>query len=115
MSQRIRAKYSKAKLSIGVFRNVNLLRKWVTHGRSQEKQVKIFPSGAQTGQKIDVEKLQFGSKIDAESEGKRDEYFTVKEIINPELVKFKRKSRDCCKAGRLKSGSTEIADKEIAL
>jgi site-specific DNA-methyltransferase (adenine-specific) len=37
--------------------------------------------------KIDVKKLQFGSKIDSKS-GKREEYFTVKEIISPELVKM---------------------------
>lgn len=38
--------------------------------------------------KIDVKKLQYGSKIDAESSGKREEYFTVKEIISPELVRL---------------------------
>jgi len=37
--------------------------------------------------KIDVKKLQYGSKIDAES-SKREEYFTVKEIISPELIKL---------------------------
>ncbi len=37
--------------------------------------------------KIDVKKLQYGSKIDAESKG-REEYFTVKEIISPELIKL---------------------------
>lgn len=36
--------------------------------------------------KIDVKKMQFGSKLDAESTGKRDELFSVKEIINPELL-----------------------------
>ena len=38
--------------------------------------------------KMDVKKLQFGSKIDAESNEKREEYFTVKEIISPELLKL---------------------------
>jgi site-specific DNA-methyltransferase (adenine-specific) len=38
--------------------------------------------------KIDVKKLQFGSKIDAEGSEKREEYFTVKEIISPELLKL---------------------------
>jgi len=38
--------------------------------------------------KIDVKKMQFGSKIDAESGGQREEYFAVKEIISPELVKL---------------------------
>ena len=36
--------------------------------------------------KIDVKKIQFGSKIDASSTGRRDELFSVKEIINPELL-----------------------------
>ena len=38
--------------------------------------------------KIDVKKLQYGSKIDAESSGQREEYFSVKEVISPELVKL---------------------------
>ena len=38
--------------------------------------------------KIDVKKIQYGSKIDAESTGKREEYFSVKEIISPELIKL---------------------------
>jgi len=38
--------------------------------------------------KIDVKKLQYGSKIDTESNGQREEYFTVKEIISPELVRL---------------------------
>jgi site-specific DNA-methyltransferase (adenine-specific) len=38
--------------------------------------------------KIDVKKLQYGSKIDAENGKKREEYFTVKEVISPELVRL---------------------------
>jgi site-specific DNA-methyltransferase (adenine-specific) len=38
--------------------------------------------------KIDVKKLQFGSKIDVESNKQREEYFSVKEIISPELIKL---------------------------
>lgn len=38
--------------------------------------------------KIDVKKVQYGSKIDADSSGKREEYFSVKEIISPELIKL---------------------------
>jgi len=37
--------------------------------------------------KIDPKKLQFGSKIDKDS-GAREEYFSVKEIISPELIKL---------------------------
>jgi site-specific DNA-methyltransferase (adenine-specific) len=38
--------------------------------------------------KIDVKKLQYGSKIDAESNKQREEFFTVKEIISPVLIKL---------------------------
>lgn len=38
--------------------------------------------------KIDIKKLQFGSKLDANSTGKREEYFLVKEVISPELVRL---------------------------
>jgi len=38
--------------------------------------------------KIDVKKLQFGSKLDADSTGKREEFFSVKEVISPELVRL---------------------------
>ncbi|GHV09637.1 methyltransferase [Bacteroidia bacterium] len=38
--------------------------------------------------KIDVKKIQYGSKLDADSTGKREEYFSVKEIISPELLKL---------------------------
>ena len=38
--------------------------------------------------KIDVKKLQYGSKIDAESSSRREELFSVKEIISPELLKL---------------------------
>ena len=38
--------------------------------------------------KIDVKKIQYGSKIDSGSTGKREEFFSVKEIISPELIKL---------------------------
>lgn len=38
--------------------------------------------------KIDIKKKQYGSKIDAHSTGKREEFFSVKEIISPELIKL---------------------------
>ncbi|MDR3295865.1 MAG: hypothetical protein LBT26_08580 [Clostridiales Family XIII bacterium] len=37
--------------------------------------------------KIDVKKLQFGSKID-KSSGDREKYYTVKRIIKPQLVEL---------------------------
>lgn len=36
--------------------------------------------------KIDIKKLQYGSKIDANSTGKREDFFSVKAIISPELL-----------------------------
>ena len=38
--------------------------------------------------KIDPKKLQFGSKIDRNGINTRQEYFSVKEIISPELIKL---------------------------
>ena len=48
----------------------------------------LFVDTHQLDKKIDVKKLQYGSKIDAESNKQREEYFTVKEIISPELIKL---------------------------
>lgn len=38
--------------------------------------------------KIDIKKIQYGSKLDANSIGVREEYFSVKEVISPELIKL---------------------------
>lgn len=38
--------------------------------------------------KIDVKKLQFGSKLDKESSSQREEFFTVKEVISPEIIRL---------------------------
>jgi len=38
--------------------------------------------------KIDPRKLQFGSKIDSTGATQREDYYTVKRIINPELVEL---------------------------
>ncbi len=48
----------------------------------------IFKDPHQFDKKIDVKKLQFGSKIDKDSSAKREEYFTVKEIVSPEKVRL---------------------------
>lgn len=47
----------------------------------------IFKDPIKVDKKIDPKKLQFGSKIDQDS-GDREEYFTVKEVMSPELVKL---------------------------
>jgi site-specific DNA-methyltransferase (adenine-specific) len=38
--------------------------------------------------KIDVKKLRYGSRIDASGNHKREEFFTVKEVLSPELVRL---------------------------
>jgi site-specific DNA-methyltransferase (adenine-specific) len=48
----------------------------------------LFTDTHKLDKKIDVKRLQYGSKIDTESNGQREEFFTVKEIINPELVRL---------------------------
>jgi len=66
---------------------------------NQERQVIDFEKEIQTlpyifkdphvlDKKIDVKKLQFGSKIDKDSSTKREELFTVKEIISPEIIRL---------------------------
>lgn len=47
----------------------------------------IFKDPIKVDKKIDPKKLQFGSKIDQNS-GQREEYFTVKEVVSPELIKL---------------------------
>jgi len=48
----------------------------------------VFVDTHKLDKKIDVKKMQFGSKLDANGSSKRDEYFTVKEIISPELIRL---------------------------
>ena len=48
----------------------------------------IFEDTHKLDKKIDVKKLQFGSKLDANGAEKKDEYFTIKEIISPELIRL---------------------------
>ncbi|MBK7935679.1 MAG: thermonuclease family protein [Lewinellaceae bacterium] len=48
----------------------------------------VFADTHKLDKKIDVKKLQFGSKLDTYGSAKREEYFTVKEVINPELIRL---------------------------
>lgn len=48
----------------------------------------VFNDPHTLDKKIDVKKLQFGSKIDRESSTKRQELFTVKEVISPEKIRL---------------------------
>ncbi|MBM4146421.1 MAG: site-specific DNA-methyltransferase [Nitrospira sp.] len=52
-----------------------------------EKLPYIFKDPHKLDKKIDLRKLQFGSKIDKNS-GDREVYYSVKEVISPELVKL---------------------------
>ncbi len=47
----------------------------------------IFVDAHKLDKKIDLKKLQFGSKIDKESV-EREEFYTIKQIISPELVEL---------------------------
>ncbi|MFT3947549.1 MAG: DNA methyltransferase [Agriterribacter sp.] len=48
----------------------------------------IFTDPHKLDKKIDIKKLQFGSKIDKNSSSKREEYFTVKEIVTSEIIRL---------------------------
>lgn len=48
----------------------------------------IFKDPHTLDKKIDVKKLQFGSKIDKDSSIQREELYTVKEILSPEKIKL---------------------------
>lgn len=52
-----------------------------------EKLPYIFKDPHKLDKKIDLKKLQFGSKIDRDS-GEREVYYAVKEVISPELLKL---------------------------
>ena len=53
-----------------------------------EKLPYIFKDPHTLDKIIDVKKLQFGSKLDKNGSVKREEYFTVKEIISPEKIRL---------------------------
>lgn len=53
-----------------------------------QKQPYIFKDPHTLDKKIDVKKLQFGSKIDKDSSNQREELFTVKEVISPEKLRL---------------------------
>lgn len=48
----------------------------------------VFKDFHSFDKKIDPKKLQYGSKIDSASSNNREEYYSVKEIISPELIKL---------------------------
>lgn len=60
----------------------------ISHDEEIKKQPYIFKDPHSLDKKVDIKKLQFGSRIDKDSSTKREELFTVKEIINPEKVQL---------------------------
>lgn len=54
--------------------------------REIQKLPYIFKDPHTFDKKIDIKKLQFGSKISNECSAKREEFFTVKEVISPEMI-----------------------------
>lgn len=48
----------------------------------------IFKDPHKLDKKVDPKKLQYGSKIDKDSSSKREEYYTVKEVISPKLLRL---------------------------
>ena len=53
-----------------------------------EKLPYIFKDFHKFDKKTDPKKLQFGSKIDRNGSTQREEYYSVKEILSPELIKL---------------------------
>ena len=53
-----------------------------------QKHPYIFKDPHSFDKKIDVKKLQFGSKIDKDSLSNREETYTIKEIISPERIRL---------------------------
>jgi site-specific DNA-methyltransferase (adenine-specific) len=53
-----------------------------------EKLPYIFKDPHTLDKKVDVKKMQFGSKIDKNSSTQREEFFIVKEVISPEKIKL---------------------------
>lgn len=52
-----------------------------------KKLIYIFKDPHRLDKKVDPKKLQFGSKLDNNG-SKREEYYSVKEVISPELIKL---------------------------
>lgn len=48
----------------------------------------VFKDPHKLNKKIDIKKLQFGSKIDKTSPASREEFFVIKEVLSPETVKL---------------------------
>lgn len=85
----------KAKLSVNenkmfeehLYKFINQSKIQIDFRNEIEKQPYIFKDPHKLDKKIDLKKLQFGSKLDTNS-SHREEYFSVKEVLSPELIKL---------------------------
>jgi len=83
---------------IGAENSLNFNQDTVKYFRQKEKGIDfekeisqlpyIFKDSHKLDKKIDPKKMQFGSKIDGNGSSNKEKLFTVKEIINPELIKL---------------------------
>ena len=85
--------FYKSKLNVGQT-DLNgteyVLQKDTKSGNNEEKIAQlpyIFSDPHKMDKKIDIKKLQFGSKIDKDS-GDREDYYTVKSVISPYLIEL---------------------------
>ena len=60
----------------------------VDFAKEIEKLPYIFKDSHTLDKKIDIKKLQFGSKIDKNGSRKREDFFTVKEVISAEKIRL---------------------------
>ena len=60
----------------------------IDYAEQIQKQPYVFKDPHTLDKKVDMKKLQFGSKIDKSSPSQREELFTVKEVISPEKIRL---------------------------
>jgi len=67
---------------------LNQAKKDIDFDKEIKKLPYIFKDPHTLDKKIDFKKLQFGSKIDKDSSTQREELYSVKEVISPEIIKL---------------------------
>jgi site-specific DNA-methyltransferase (adenine-specific) len=67
---------------------VNQQKQLIDFEKEIQKQPYIFKDPHTLDNKIDIKKLQFGSRIDKDSSTTREELYTVKEIVSPAIIRL---------------------------
>jgi site-specific DNA-methyltransferase (adenine-specific) len=67
---------------------VNQQKQVIDFEKEIQKQPYIFKDPHTLDNKIDIKKLQFGSRIDKDSSTTREELYTVKEIVSPAIIRL---------------------------